>query len=230
MALTRRTLLAAAALLPATRAFAADPITAGVSGPLTGPNAQYGAQWKRGFDLALDGINGAGGVKGRRVQYIFEDSQSDPQAVRRRRAEIRRQPGRDHRARGFLLPRLHGRLADLSARQAGAVRLHQLPPGLHQAAATTCGPTPPTRRRSSPSSPEFAAKLGFKRPAVLHLNTDWGRTAKDAFLKAAPGLGMEVAAAEGYLPPSRISARPWCARGTASRTGWCCCRTTRTAR
>jgi branched-chain amino acid transport system substrate-binding protein len=34
---------------------------------------------------------------------------------------------------------------------------------------------------------------------VLHLNTDWGRTAKDAFLKAAPGLGMEVTTAEGYL-------------------------------
>ena len=38
-----------------------DPIYLGVSGPLTGPNAQYGAQWKQGFDLALDEINGAGG-------------------------------------------------------------------------------------------------------------------------------------------------------------------------
>jgi branched-chain amino acid transport system substrate-binding protein len=26
----------------------------GVSGPLTGSNAQYGAQWKSGFDLPLD--------------------------------------------------------------------------------------------------------------------------------------------------------------------------------
>ena len=50
----------------------------GVSGPLTGPNAQYGAQWKQGFDLALDEINGDGGIKGRPLAYIFEDSQSDP--------------------------------------------------------------------------------------------------------------------------------------------------------
>ena len=42
-----------------------DPIYLGVSGPLTGPNAQYGAQWKQGFDLALDEINGAGGKIGR---------------------------------------------------------------------------------------------------------------------------------------------------------------------
>src|SRR3979411_3432092 len=55
-----------------------DPITLGVSGPLTGPNAQYGAQWKQGFDLALDEIHAAGGVNGRKLVYVFEDSQSDP--------------------------------------------------------------------------------------------------------------------------------------------------------
>ena len=55
MTLSRRLLLttAAASALPL-RAFAADPVLAGVSGPLTGPYAQYGAQWKKGFDLALD--------------------------------------------------------------------------------------------------------------------------------------------------------------------------------
>ena len=81
MRLTRRAILAAPALIPfaaPAAAQTADPVFAGVSGPLTGPNAQYGAQWKRGFDLALDGINGAGGVKGRPLGYLFEDSQSDP--------------------------------------------------------------------------------------------------------------------------------------------------------
>src|ERR1700759_3452167 len=61
---------------------AAEPLYFGVSGPLTGPDAQYGAQWKKGFDLALAGINGHGGVRGRSLAYIFNDSQSDPrQAV-----------------------------------------------------------------------------------------------------------------------------------------------------
>ncbi len=49
-----------------------------MSGPLTGPNAQYGAQWKKGFDLALEEVNAKGGVKGRPLQYVFEDSQADP--------------------------------------------------------------------------------------------------------------------------------------------------------
>src|SRR5258705_12395283 len=62
----------------ATAAETSDPILIGVSGPLTGPNAQYGAQWKKGFDLALEEINGAGGIGGRPLQYTFEDSQADP--------------------------------------------------------------------------------------------------------------------------------------------------------
>src|ERR1700677_5181562 len=54
-----------------------EPVTIGVSGPLTGQNAQYGAQWKKGFDLALEEVNKTG-VKGRPLQYVFEDSRADP--------------------------------------------------------------------------------------------------------------------------------------------------------
>ena len=49
-----------------------EPIYIGVSGPLTGQNARYGEQWKKGFDLALDEINGAGGINGRPLEYLFE--------------------------------------------------------------------------------------------------------------------------------------------------------------
>ena len=60
--------LSAMSLRPAR---AADPVLIGVSGPLTGPAAQYGAQWKKGFDLALDEVNGpGGGIKGRPLRLI----------------------------------------------------------------------------------------------------------------------------------------------------------------
>ncbi|MFP3616382.1 ABC transporter substrate-binding protein, partial [Paraburkholderia sp. SIMBA_050] len=59
-----------------------EPVVIGVSGPLTGQDAQYGEQWKRGFDLALDEINGSGGIHGRPLAVDFQDSRSDPrQAV-----------------------------------------------------------------------------------------------------------------------------------------------------
>ena len=51
-----------------------------------------------------------------------------------------------------------------------------------------------------PLSAAYAVKrLGLKRIAVLHLNTDWGRTSKDIFVKAAKDMGAEVVAVEGYL-------------------------------
>ncbi|MGV9820229.1 ABC transporter substrate-binding protein [Nocardia xishanensis] len=50
----------------------------GVSGPRTGNSAEYGRLWQQGFDLALDEINAAGGIDGRKVELKWEDSQSDP--------------------------------------------------------------------------------------------------------------------------------------------------------
>ncbi|PWC89348.1 hypothetical protein TSH100_04700 [Azospirillum sp. TSH100] len=44
---------------------AMEAVVLGVSGPLTGQYAQYGAQWQRGFDLALDQVNAGGGIQGR---------------------------------------------------------------------------------------------------------------------------------------------------------------------
>ncbi len=203
MPLARRALLttaAATALLKGGTSRAADPILAGVSGPLTGPNAQYGAQWKRGFDLALDSINKNGGVKGRPIAYDFEDSQSDP----RQSVAV---------AQKFVAdPRIIIELGDFSSPASMAASPIYQRAKLVQFGFTNSHPdftkggdhmwsNSTNQAEEQPRLAEFAAtKLKFKRPAVVHLNTDWGRTAKDAFLKAAPGLGMEVAAVEGYLP------------------------------
>jgi branched-chain amino acid transport system substrate-binding protein len=199
MPLARRTLLATAASATILKANAADPIVVGVSGPLTGPNAQYGAQWKRGFDLALDSINKAGGVKGRPIEYDFQDSQSDP----RQSVAV---------AQKFVAdPRIIIELGDFSSPASMAASPIYQRAKLVQFGFTNSHPdftkggdhmwsNSTNQAEEQPHLAEYAAtKLNFKRPAVLHLNTDWGRTAKDAFLKAAPTLGMEVAAVEGYL-------------------------------
>jgi branched-chain amino acid transport system substrate-binding protein len=200
MPLPRRTLLAtagSAALLKARTSRAADPIVAGVSGPLTGPNAQYGAQWKRGFDLALETINKTG-IKGRPIEYDFQDSQSDP----RQSVAV---------AQKFVAdPRIVIELGDFSSPASMAASPIYQRAKLVQFGFTNSHPdftkggdhmwsNSTNQAEEQPHLAEYAAKLGFKRPAVLHLNTDWGRTAKDAFLKAAPGQGMEVVAVEGYL-------------------------------
>jgi branched-chain amino acid transport system substrate-binding protein len=50
----------------------------GVSAAITGQYAQYGQQFKEGFELALDQVNAAGGINGHKVALKYEDSQSDP--------------------------------------------------------------------------------------------------------------------------------------------------------
>lgn len=50
------------------------PIKIGVAEPLTGGAAPYGESGKNGFSLAIDEINKAGGIDGRQVEVIYEDS------------------------------------------------------------------------------------------------------------------------------------------------------------
>ena len=56
---------------------AAD-LTIGVAGPLTGPNAAFGAQLQNGAQMAADDINAAGGVLGMNIALEFGDDVSDP--------------------------------------------------------------------------------------------------------------------------------------------------------
>jgi branched-chain amino acid transport system substrate-binding protein len=53
-------------------------IKMGVAGPLTGPNAAFGEQLRRGAQMAVDDINKAGGVLGQQIQLQFGDDRSDP--------------------------------------------------------------------------------------------------------------------------------------------------------
>ena len=54
-------------------------IPIGVVAPFTGDNAKYGDSARKGLDLAIDEVNGAGGVRGRKLRLIYEDSQGVPQ-------------------------------------------------------------------------------------------------------------------------------------------------------
>ncbi len=81
--MTKKWILATAIglLMGANVASAAD-ITFGVIGPMTGPLATIGDQFKQGAQAAADAINAKGGVEGRQIKLQIEDDQCDPkQAV-----------------------------------------------------------------------------------------------------------------------------------------------------
>ncbi|CAI9008935.1 branched-chain amino acid transport system substrate-binding protein [Burkholderia ambifaria] len=180
-----------------------EPVVIGVSGPLTGQDAQYGEQWKRGFDLALDEINGSGGIHGRPLAVDFQDSRSDP----RQAVAI---------AQKFVAdPRIAIELGDFSSATSMAASPIYQRGQLTQFGFTNSHPdftkggdylwsTALSQAEEQPLLARYAVKeLGFKRIAVLYLNTDWGRTSKDIFAKAVAGLGAQVVAAEGYQPTEK---------------------------
>jgi branched-chain amino acid transport system substrate-binding protein len=57
---------------------AAAQIKMGVAGPITGPNAAFGAQLKNGADQAVADINAAGGILGQKITLGYGDDVSDP--------------------------------------------------------------------------------------------------------------------------------------------------------
>src|SRR5215469_15749732 len=74
-------------LLVATLALGIDPAPAqdvpiGVVGPITGPNAVFGEQMKRGAEMAVADVNAKGGVLGKKLALEIGDDACDPkQAV-----------------------------------------------------------------------------------------------------------------------------------------------------
>ncbi len=84
--MTRRTLLAAAALLSlSAAAFAApdatatksDPIKIGHYGSMTGKEATFGQSTDNGIKLAIEEINSAGGLNGRLIEVITYDTKGE---------------------------------------------------------------------------------------------------------------------------------------------------------
>jgi branched-chain amino acid transport system substrate-binding protein len=59
-------------------AAAADPIKIGILGPFSGSLAHNAGEMKKGMELALDQINGAGGVNGRPLEIVYGDSSCKP--------------------------------------------------------------------------------------------------------------------------------------------------------
>jgi len=196
-------IVAGAALSRAALADSAEPILLGVSGPLTGPNAQYGAQWKQGFDLALDEIQAGGGINGRKLAYNFEDSQSDP----RQSVAIAQKFVSD--------PKIVMELGDFSSPASMAASPIYQRAGLVQFGFTNSHPdftkggdfmwsTSVSQADEQPLLALYAVRhLGLKKLAVLHQNTDWGRTSRDYFVNAAKADGAEVVITEGYIADDR---------------------------
>lgn len=71
-------LASAVSLVTIGTAVAASPVKIGVDTPLSGTYAGIGQQVRWGYELAAKKINDKGGILGRKIQLVFEDSEGKP--------------------------------------------------------------------------------------------------------------------------------------------------------
>jgi branched-chain amino acid transport system substrate-binding protein len=175
----------------------------GVSGPLTGPNAEYGQIWKKAFDIAVDEVNAKGGIKGRKLQIVFEDTQSDP----KQSVSVAEKFVNDKR--------IVAEIGDFASPASMAASPIYERNGLVQYGFTNSHPdftkggqymfsTAPNQADDAPFLATYTVKdLGKKKLVLLHLNTDWGKTTADLFEARAKELGAQIVYRDAYLPDEK---------------------------
>ncbi len=86
--------LAILAMLFSTHLFAQD-LKFSIPLPLTGPQAKFGEIEKNSYGIAMEEINAAGGIKGKKVALEYEDSQGKPEvsrAIAEKLIDVKKQP------------------------------------------------------------------------------------------------------------------------------------------
>ena len=191
-------LTTAAALFAPTIVRAADPIRYGVSGPFSGDRAAYGAVWKKGMDMATAEINAAGGIKGRSLELVYEDTQSDP----RQSVPVAQKFVDD--------PRIIAELGDFASAASMAASPIYERGKLIQFGLTNSDPkftkggeymysTAPTMQMDAALMADITLNRLGKKAAVFYQESDWGDTSQQVFVERYKSQGGKVVALENYL-------------------------------
>ena len=69
-------------------AFAQQTIKIGAVNPYSGPLALYGTEVTRGYELAVDQVNAAGGLMGRKIELIRGDAGTAQQGIADRKSVV----------------------------------------------------------------------------------------------------------------------------------------------
>ncbi|MGH2535750.1 MAG: ABC transporter substrate-binding protein [Thermomicrobiales bacterium] len=184
------------------RASAQETVRFGVSGPFSGNNAEYGRIWQKAMDLAVEEINGAGGVQGRQVELQYEDTQSDP----KQSVPVAQKFVNDDS--------ILAELGDFASPASMAASPIYERGGLVQFGFTNSHPDFTkggefmfSTTLSQEQDAAFLAQTAFERlgqkQAVLYRNTDWGKVTSDLYVAKIEELDGEIVTIDNYLETER---------------------------
>lgn len=165
---------------------------------LTGPNASYGQQVQQGMELAVDEINAAGGIAGKKINLTVLDSKSDPKlAVTNAQQLIAAQGTKfligeiSSSATQAMLPVVEQNSAFLFAPASSSSKLT----GISKSFARNW----PSDVAEAGSAAEFARRqFGCATAAIAFVNSDYGIGLKDKFTQVYESIGGRLVSSEGY--------------------------------
>jgi len=200
---SRLSLLAAAAVISLAATAARADIVVGVAGPMTGPNAAFGEQLKRGADMAVKNINDAGGVLGQKLKIIYGDDASDPRqgvTVANKLATDKAVAVFGHFNSSVSIP------ASDVYNEEGVL---QITPASTNPLFTEKGYTTVFRtcgrddQQGDVAGAYLAKEYKGKKIAIIHDQTTYGKGLADATKKAANAAGLQEAIYEGISVGTR---------------------------
>lgn len=187
--------IAAAATLSAAipAVHAQQTIKLAVIQELSGAGATAGTNFKNGVALAIDEINAAGGILGKKIEASVDDTQSNPGVAKGLAAKAV-----DDGAFAVFGPTFSGSMLVSMAE----TRRAEVPnfTGAEASAITQQGNpyvfrTSFTQTSSMPKVARYIANgLKAKSVAVIFVNNDFGKGGRDAFRSAAEAAGVNVVA------------------------------------
>jgi branched-chain amino acid transport system substrate-binding protein len=175
---------------------AQSTIKIGLVQPLTGAFAAAGTDVVNGAKIAADEINAAGGVLGRRLELIVEDTKSNPTEAT---SVTEKLIVRDK------VPVLMGASASTATLAVMPKLMEYKVPMLVETSSSskiTNAGNPYIFRIAPPSEVEAAVfgkmvgKIGIKKADFLVVNNDWGRGTADEFAKVLKERGIAVGLVE----------------------------------
>jgi branched-chain amino acid transport system substrate-binding protein len=185
-------------MLPS-QAVAADTIKVGIVLPLTGPQAKFGEIEKQSFDLALEEINGSGGVKGKKIEFIMEDDTGRPEVGR---SVVEKLITKDK-----VVMLGGGYSSSVVFGVAGVAQQNRVPFLINTGAADKITEqgwdyifrlNPPVSEYASGVETFLAEVVKPKDAVILHENSLFGTKGAKAFKKSCDKLGIKVLMTEGY--------------------------------
>jgi branched-chain amino acid transport system substrate-binding protein len=182
---------------------AAEPLKIGMVATLTGPAAEYGRDETQGAKLAAEEVNKAGGVLGRPIELVIEDSQStNPGSV----LAFSKLAG-DKDIPAFIGPvfstQIHAMAPDIQ-RLGKPVMIGGTDPLLTHMGNQWLFRFRPNDTYSARVIADYGVKtLDKKKWAIVHSTDAFGTSGMKKLVEALKGMGVEPALVQGYTNNSQ---------------------------